>query len=238
MKVTATRTQTIPSLYYKYMKQTLLINIISLVLAVAHIYGTKAATVNAPSQGRGTTTTTAVQGQNPRDIPAIEAYARQLDAYAKRNARGGRLFADTANYTDDSAPRWQEFRSKRAVERAESYSVATVWTQPSGGGLLVDFSLSSPSGDWAQYANYYYRADGTLAKLHSELRTFMGDLIVIRDRFYDTSGKLLQEKTRYLDLKTRKPKKVAAGSFQDIPLELYSRTSDLPFHSLLKKRGQ
>lgn len=215
------------------MKRTLLINIISLMLAGAYIYGTEAATATTPAQRLA-----AMQAQNPTDIAAIEAYARQLDAYAKRNARGGRMFADTASYTDASAPRWQEFRSKRALERAESYSVATVWTQPTSDALLADFSLSSPSGDWAQYANYYYRADGTLAKIRSELRTFMGDLIVIRDRFYDTRGKLMQEKTRYLDLNTRKPKKVQEGSFQDIPLELYAKTTDLPFHSLLKKRGQ
>ncbi|HEX8775582.1 MAG TPA: hypothetical protein VF735_18575 [Pyrinomonadaceae bacterium] len=218
------------------MKRILLINIISLVLAGTHICGTGAATASALVQRRSAAA--AVQAQNPTNVAAIEAYARQLDAYAKRNARGGRLFADTSG-ADGSAARWTEFRSKRALEKVdEAYSVATVWTQPTGDVLLADLSLSSPSGDWVQYANYYYRADGTLAKTRSELRTFMGDLIVIRDRFYDTRGKLLQEKTRYLDLKTRKPKKVEAGGFQDIPLELYARTTDLPFHSLLKKRGQ
>jgi hypothetical protein len=178
-----------------------------------------------------------VQAQSPTGIAAIEAYAGQLEAHAKRNAARGRIFADTANYTDGSAPRWREFKSKRALERAEAYSVATVWTRGAGDALVADFSLSSPSGDWAQYANYYYSADGTLAKLHSELRTFMGDLIVIRDRFYDHTGKLLQEKTRYLDLNTRKPKKVEAGGFQDIPLEPYAKTTELPFYSLLKKKG-
>jgi hypothetical protein len=230
------RMRTLPFLYSKHMKRTLLIiNTIALMLAGAYIYGTEAATANAPAQRLSA----AMQAQNPTDTAAIEAYARQLDAYARRNARGARLFANTANYTDGSAPRWQEFRSKRALDKVEeAYSVATVWTRPASDALLADFSLSSPSGDWAQYAKYYYRADGTLAKIHSELRTFMGDLIVIRDRFYDTRGKLMQEKNRYLDLNTRKPKKVEAGGFQDIPLELYAKTSDLPFHSLLKKRGQ
>src|ERR1051325_1173051 len=234
MQSMAARMRTLPFLYSKYMKRTLLINIISLVLACSHIYGTAEASMTSARALR----LAAMQAQNPTDIAAIEAYARQLDAHAKRNAGGGRLFADIAGYTDGSAPRWQEFRSRRALERAEVCSAATVWTQPASDALLADFTLSSPSGDWAHYANYYYRGDGTLAKLHSELRTFMGDLIVIRDRFYDTRGKLLQEKTRYLDLNTRKPKKVEEGSFQDIPLELYAKTSDLPFHSLLKRRGQ
>ncbi|MBA3768351.1 MAG: hypothetical protein H0W99_15510 [Acidobacteria bacterium] len=196
--------------------------------------------------GVATSTTTALarlrsfptaQAQNPADIAAIEAYSKQMDAYVKRNSRGGRFFGDTANYEEANAPaRWQEFRNKRALQRAEVYSAATAWTNPAGELLVADFSLSSPSGDWAQYNTYYYRSDGTLAKLHSELRTFMGDLVVIRDRLYDPNGKLLQEKTRYLDLQTRKPKKVKEGDFMDIPPEVYAKTSNLPFYALLKKR--
>jgi hypothetical protein len=179
-----------------------------------------------------------MQAQNPAGIAAIEAYVRQMDAHVRRERRRGRLFGDTSDYTGQNArPGWQEFRSKRALERAEVYSAATVWTNGAGSPVVAEFSLSSPSGDWAQYNTYYYRDDGTLAKLYSELRTFMGDVIVIRDRFFDSKGKLLQEKTRYLDLQTRRPKKVAADSFQDMPIEAYPRTSDLPFYALLKKQG-
>lgn len=177
------------------------------------------------------------RSQNTTDIPAIEAYAKQLDAFARRNARRGRLFADTANYeTRDAPPRWREFRSKSALRRAEVYSAATAWINAAGAPLIAEFSLSSPSGDWAQYVTYYYRDDGGLAKVHSELRTFMGDLIVLRDRLYDPQGKLLRETTRYLDLKTRKPRKVGEGGFMDVPFELYAKASELPFYSLLKKQ--
>lgn len=177
------------------------------------------------------------QSQNPADIAAIEAYVKQMDAHTRRNARAGRLFGDTANYEDANAPaRWQEFRTKGALQRAEVYSAATAWLNSTGEPIVADFNLSSPSGDWAQFNTYYYRGDGTLAKLHSELRTFMGDLVVIRDRLYDSKGKLLQEKTRYLDLQTRKPKKAKEGDFQDMPIELYAKTSDLPFYGLLKRR--
>ncbi|HYY57937.1 MAG TPA: hypothetical protein VE842_11440 [Pyrinomonadaceae bacterium] len=177
------------------------------------------------------------QAQNAADIAAIEAYVKQMDAYARRNSRRGRLFADTADYNNgDAPPRWREFRNKSALRRAEAYSAATVWLDAAGALVVADFTLSSPSGDWAQYVTYYYRDDGTLAKVHSELRTFMGDLVVIRDRLYDPQGKMLREKTRYLDLNTRKPRKVEAGSFMDVPVELYAKTSDLPFYSLLKKQ--
>lgn len=179
-----------------------------------------------------------MQAQNPLNIASIEAYSKQMDAYVKRNSRSGRFFGDAANYEEADAPaRWQEFRNKRALERAEVYSAATAWTNPAGALLVATFSLTSPSGDWAQDTTYYYRSDGTLAKLHAELRTFMGDLVVIRDRLYDPNGKLLQERTRYLDLQTRKPKKVKEGDFMDIPPELYAKTSNLPFYGLLKRRS-
>jgi len=196
--------------------------------------------------GRGSSPASAPLQQHPRagqltqnaaDIASIEAYVRRMDAYVKRNSRRGRLFADTSNYQDENAtPRWREFRTKRALQRAEVYSAATVWSNAAGNAVVASFDLSSPSGDWVQYVTYYYRDDGTLVKIHAELRTFMGDLIVIRDRLYDSTGKQLQEKIRYLDLKTRKPKRVEEGGFQDIPFELYAKTSDLPFHALLKKR--
>jgi hypothetical protein len=82
----------------------------------------------------------------------------------------------------------------------------------------------------------YYRKDGTLAKTSAELRTFMGDVIRIHDRFYDEQGKLIKEQTRFLDLQTRKPKRVNKSEFMDMEAPLYANTSALPFYSLLKKR--
>lgn len=179
-----------------------------------------------------------LQAQNPSDnIASIEAYSKQLDAYTKRNARAARLFGDTRAYESGDEPAlWKEFKTKRALQRAEVYSAATAWTGTTGDVVVVNMDLSSPSGDWAQYNNYYYRSDGTLARLRAEMRTFMGDVIIIRDRFYDSKGKLLQEKTRYLDLQTRKPKKIKEDEFMDMPTEVYAKTSALPFSALIKKR--
>lgn len=169
----------------------------------------------------------------------IEAYASGLDRYAKRNARAGRYFADVSNYEKNEPARWREFRTKRALDKAwqdgGTYTSANVWPKPTG-EMIVVFTFSSPSGDWAQYMTNYYRSDGTLAKSNAELRTFMGDIIRISDRFYDAGGKLLREQTRYLDLTTKKPKKVKEGDFMEVEAPLYKKTGDLPFHSLLKKR--
>jgi hypothetical protein len=173
------------------------------------------------------------QGADAAEISKIEAHARQLDRYTKTSR--GRYFAGTAS-EEEQNPRWREFKTKREFDKAETYSAATVWVKPTGEVAVANFSLSSPSGDWAMYNTYYYRADGTLAKLRSELRTFMGDVIVMRDRLYDTTGKMIQEKVRYLDLNTRKPKRVKEGDYMAMPLEVYAKSSDLPFYKLMNNR--
>jgi hypothetical protein len=177
-------------------------------------------------------------GQN--DIAAIETYTRGLDRYMRRNARSIRYFADTSSYEQQNAPaRWQEFKTKSALDKAwengETYTSSNVWFSQTGGVVVTLFTFSSPSGDWSQYLTNYYRSDGTIARFHSELRTFMGNLIIIRDRLYDVNGKVLKERTRYLDLTTRKPRKVRRGEFMDQEAPLYAKTSALPFYGLLKK---
>lgn len=170
----------------------------------------------------------------------IESYASGLDRYVKRNAQRARYFANLASYENNEPARWQEFRNRSTLDKAwkdgKTYTSANVWFNPNGDLTVAMFTLSSPSGDWAQYVTNYYRSDGSLAKLHSELRTFMGDLIVIRDRFYNANGKQLKEQTRYLDLTTRKPRKVKQDDFADQDVPLYAKTSALPFYNLLKRR--
>lgn len=175
------------------------------------------------------------------EIAEIEIYTSGLDRYIKRNERAARYFADTASYEQENAPaRWQEFKTKRMLDKAwqdsKTYTSSNVWFNQTGELVVAMFTFSSPSGDWVQYVTDYYRKDGTLAKSNAELRTFMGDIIRINDRLYADNGKLLKEQTRYLDLKTRKPKRVKKDEFMDMEAPLYAKASALPFYSLLKKR--
>ncbi|HEX8708522.1 MAG TPA: hypothetical protein VF723_09790 [Pyrinomonadaceae bacterium] len=174
--------------------------------------------------------------QSSSEIAAAEAYSRRLDQYKKRNPGRARFLADVSNYQANEQASWRVFKNRRQLERADAYTTAAVWTRPTGEIVVADLFLTSPSGDWATYATYYFRDDGRLAKSRSELRTFMGDLVVIRERLYDTGGRLLRETARYLDLKTRRPKRVRAGDFMDVPAPNYAKTSELPFYRLLKKQ--
>lgn len=181
------------------------------------------------------------QQSNRAEVAEIENYARGLDRYIKQNARAARYFADTSDYNDQNArPRWREFKTKRALDKAwqegEVYTSSNVWLNQTGELAVAMFTFSSPSGDWAQYMTNYYRKDGTLAKTSAELRTFMGDVIRINDRLYDASGKLVKEQTRYLDLTTRRPKKVSKDGFMDVEPPLYAKASALPFYKLVSSK--
>lgn len=203
-------------------------------------YGPTLASAGRPPAEAGSSNPLQPLQSNQSDIASIESYARGLDTYIKRNSRAARHFADTAAYENDNTPaRWQEFRTKSALDNAwqngKTYTSSNVWFNQTGELVVALFTFSSPSGDWAQYMTNYYRKDGTLAKSSAELRTFMGDVIRIYDRLYNDKGKLIREQTRYLDLKTRRPKRIKKDEFMDMEAPLYASTSALPFYRLLKK---
>jgi hypothetical protein len=184
-------------------------------------------------------------GQNQKSTPtpppqktelAARSYAKSIDQFTKRNPRGKRLFGNVAGI-EDKLDKWREFKSDSQMEQAGAddnlSESAAVWLKD-GKVVVAYFSFTSPSGDWYHFVNYYFRADGTLAKIHAQLNTFYspdGGISVVRDRFYSSRGKLLRTSTRYLDLQSQKPRK--RGDFQDEPIPVYLRVHDLPFSKLL-----
>ena len=134
---------------------------------------------------------------------------------------------------EDKPDKWAEFKTVRQEVQANLEDSAHVWLRD-GKVVAARFSFTSSSGDWYHYVDYYFRADGTLAKIHAQLNTFAGPdggISVVRDKFYSSSGKLLHTATRYLDLKSQKPRK--RGEFMDQPIPDYKTVRDLPFYKLL-----
>jgi hypothetical protein len=181
-----------------------------------------------------------VLAQKNQAVKDIDAYCKNIDAAVKKRKEPDRVFADTASETSKHE-RWKSFASTKALEkfrkRQEVYTTAYNWLS-SGKIVGSNFTLSSPSGDWAKYVYHWFRADGTLAREESEYRTFMGDFIVIRRRYFDTKGRHLKSSVRFLDLTTGKPKDAGEGVMGDDPKEVdyYKKTSELPFAGLLKKK--
>ena len=182
----------------------------------------------------------ALAQKNLTTVKDIDAYCNKIDATVKRHKEPDRVFADTASETSKHET-WKGFASTKALEKfrkkQEVYTISYNWLN---GGRIVrsNFTLSSPSGDWAKYVYHWFRADGTLAREESEYRTFMGDFIVTRRRYFDTKGRHLKSSVRFLDLTTGKPKDASGGVMGDDPKEVdyYKKTSELPFAHLLKKK--
>jgi len=79
-------------------------------------------------------------------------------------------------------------------------------------------TIESSSGDWALYPEYYFRPDGTLAFMYSELHTFYGN-VCAEDRFYyDPAGRELRRSKRLYDLSSGEPLKSANFQHQDAPV--------------------
>jgi hypothetical protein len=175
-------------------------------------------------------------------IKRIDAYARSVDAFVRKHPAANIVIADVSEY-DTEKPQWRRFASEADLskfrENSETYTVA--YNYRKGRKIVAsDFTKFSPSGDWAKYLFHYFRGDGSVAKVSSELRTFYGDFIVIQDLYFDRKGKQLKKTVRYLDLTTRKPKKptkddLDAFAFSLDEKDYYEHSSMLPFAAILSR---
>jgi hypothetical protein len=165
------------------------------------------------------------------ELALIDSYTAEIDRFIKLQ-RGERIFADISA---DEKSRWREFKSDAARQQADTgdnlNDNALLWTRKAK-VVGANFTFQSPSRDWAHFVMYYYREDGTLAKIDARLNTFYGDLSVVRKRYYDSHGKLIKSTLKYLDLHTQKPTK-PTGDFFDEPIPVYRKVSELPFQNLL-----
>jgi hypothetical protein len=168
------------------------------------------------------------QTPSPSPIPSsaevsqIKTYTTEIDRFSK-----GRKFRTFGVFYEKDKGTWRELKGKADHQLDES---CDVWTRD-GKVVLAFFGFTSESGDWYHFIKYYYRDDGTLAKIQARLNTFYGNVSVLRDRYYDASGKLIKSTRRYLDIQTHKP--VKSANFHDEPIPMFSKASALPFHRLL-----
>ena len=182
------------------------------------------------------------QSKNASAIRQINRYVESVDKITSRKKEPSIVVADVSDYNRRKL-KWRVFRSTKELEKfresTETYSIAYNWQRESKIVASV-FTFFSPSGDWVRYVRHLFRSDGSVAKVVSELRTFYGDFIVIREMYFDSRGKALKRSTKYLDLTTRKPKKPIAELLDDNSVlsrnEYYKKVSALPFYSLVKTK--
>jgi len=175
--------------------------------------------------------------KNSDSVESINAYAKTIDAFTKKEGGPNLVIADVSDYNKDDKAKWKKFASEKDFEKSteDSYTTAFIWKKD-GKPLATNFTYSSPSGDWAQYMFYVFREDGSVAKATRDLRTFMGDIMVVRTYYYDQEGNLLKETKQFRDLATKKFVK-ASNNFQDIDVDIYKNIKELPFVSMLNSNN-
>jgi hypothetical protein len=162
-------------------------------------------------------------------IVAVEKYTEELDAYAKQNPQARRFFV---NSPETAAAGWQEVGGEKEIENKAS---AVVWFRKDKPVIAL---VSSQMMESSQKVTYYFRENGTLAQIHSELFIKAGDMEAVRDRSYDpkTFAILIRDFSRCFDFETSRQK--PCGDSQAVEAKLipvYMKSTDLPFYALLKK---
>ena len=167
--------------------------------------------------------------QTTSSVSDIDSYTTEVDRLVK--TKQPRVFADISTEGDEKA-KWKEFTNNKVLEDTTWYQAANVYSRHRK-TIVAKLTFTSPSGDWYHFVDYYFRDDGSLAKIHARLNTFYGNISVVRNRYYDSSGRLIKSTRRFQDVKTDKLVKSAPGDFIDEPIPLFKTVAALPFHRLL-----
>jgi hypothetical protein len=161
-------------------------------------------------------------------IVAVEKYTEELDNYAKLNPQARRFFANTS---EDQAGNWQEVGGEKEIDNKAS---AVVWMK---NGKPVIVVLSGKSVGSSRRVTYYFRENGTLAKIHSELQISAGNMRSLRDRSYDpkTFAVLIRDFSYCTDMVTGQQRPCVDAEALEKQLPVYMKSTELPFYALLKK---
>jgi hypothetical protein len=89
---------------------------------------------------------------------------------------------------------------------------------------------SSPSGDWYRIDDYCFDTQEKILKIQSDLRTFQGDVQVVRTWAYNTEGDATDTNVQVFQLNTKEPIEPDKASFIDNPPYLTPNYKDLVGH--------
>ncbi len=166
-------------------------------------------------------------------VGKIDRYVKSIERITKTPSK--LIFADTSDY-QAGQPNWRKFTSTRSLDKfresSEVYSMAFCWKV---GAKIVGVKAAdfTPSGDWARYTDHYFRSDGSLARVDSELRTFDGDYIIKQMLYFNEAGRRIRRVVNYYDLRTKKPKQMTSEMKAEtngyLEFDQYKNTKKLPF---------
>lgn len=181
------------------------------------------------------------QNKVSNEIKQIDRYVKNVNSITRKQKEPSLIFADISQ---TAKAKWRKFASSKSLEKfrndkAETYTISNNWTIRRKIIISV-FTLFSESGDWVHYIYYYFRQNGTLAKIESEYRTFYGHFAALQNFYFNEKGKNIKKTIKYRDLETGKRKKVDKNDLADnsnlFEIDFYRKTSNLPFAFLLGKK--
>lgn len=197
-------------------------------------------------RGRGGGQAPPSSSRVPESIEAIDGFCDDLGGMARMRARR-RLFGLLHADAHDRG-RWIEFQRggdlAGAVQSDHLFDIAQVWSRDDG-ARAVSLKLTRGSGDRARhiFVDYCFRADGTLARMHSTR-----DILVTadhdgakesrgatreRERYFDPTGHETKVGARVLDLATKLPAPTMEVTDDDGEELIYGTVATLPFYDIL-----
>lgn len=164
----------------------------------------------------------------------IASYCSAASDYAKQHPDGALLFTAVPQNQDPARDKWHPASSDAfefAAKNADSTAIASI---RNGHVVFVVFSFQNQFGDSDETATYCYHPDGSLAKLHSDLKSYHGGLELVRDISFDATGREISNALHASDLQTHRSIRLP-DDFWDLPPPMFLHVGNLPFGSRLPK---
>lgn len=168
----------------------------------------------------------AQEKEPPLAVKQIDEYSRKVDKYPATTGKSVRLFGLSDN------DKWIEYKTDAAMKAGNANQSAMVLSSARKIASVAETTQSN-SRDWLQFVVYYFRADGSLAKAEARLSTTHGNVIVLRDYYFDAAGKEIYKKIQIQDMATQKTLK-SDTDFMDEPIIIYKKISELPYYSFFE----
>ena len=112
-------------------------------------------------------------------------------------------------------------------------------------GDIVRAEMADPMEHSRTSYGYYFRSDGTLAKIASEFYGNIAEAHIVRDSFYDPNGKLLRATSQCFHIITTsrgsRERKVScrldetSAGYVKYEIPVYKKNTNLPGYDLLKQ---
>ncbi|HEX8651651.1 MAG TPA: hypothetical protein VF708_12490 [Pyrinomonadaceae bacterium] len=186
------------------------------------------------------------------EVAAIEAYCKGLDKYFKSTPQSTRYFVDAlpeavnAESQAELGKTWHEVKTEREMLEAEgSYANHSIVVSMKD-GQIVYADIAEPREHHRYDHKYYFRHDGTLAKIGSEFYGNIAERHLTRENFYNPDGRLLRSTSSCFRLittlsgKREKPvscrQDTLSVEYGNYRIPVYKRNENLPGYEILKKR--